>query len=78
MEKLTRRLGGQHVKRMVALLEEGEVAEVARGLLNYYDEGYRYSRSKHKLVKSYRVECPDGDPKRNASLILKEAERLKL
>lgn len=78
VQKLSRRLGGQHVKHIVELLEQGEVTEVARGLLHYYDEGYRYSRSKHKLVKSYRLECPDGDPKRNASLILKEAERLKL
>ncbi len=46
-KKLDKRLGGQRVQSVVSEIEQGRRGEAARLLLEYYDQAYLHSRSRH-------------------------------
>lgn len=46
-QQIRKRLGGQHVKRAIAALEAGNLAEAATIALTYYDKTYIFSLKKH-------------------------------
>jgi tRNA 2-selenouridine synthase len=50
-ERIGKRLGGQHVKRAVACIQDGELEEAVDIALTYYDKKYLHglSRNEHRI-----------------------------
>jgi tRNA 2-selenouridine synthase len=46
LSRIGKRLGPQHLKAALELLEEGNLTEVAKASLEYYDKAYAYSSTK--------------------------------
>jgi tRNA 2-selenouridine synthase len=50
-ERISKRLGGQHVKAAVECIEEGNFGNAAAIALNYYDKSYNYMLEKRECPK---------------------------
>ena len=61
INRISKRLGGQHVKRALEALDAGDLAEVARITLNYYDKAYRYGLEQRSEKQIIRLEIDEGD-----------------
>ena len=58
-DKIQKRLGGQHHKRAIEALNEGNIAEAASISLVYYDKAYAYSRQKYARPNMRFLDVPD-------------------
>lgn len=54
-EKIRKRFGPDRTKDLLALIENGELREAMRLVLQYYDKGYLHGLSKRKAVHVHRV-----------------------
>ncbi|MCB9186675.1 MAG: tRNA 2-selenouridine(34) synthase MnmH [Flavobacteriales bacterium] len=66
IRKLQQKLGGQHMKAVLELLDENKLDEVAKVLLNYYDKRYSYSQEKYLERKPLILELNSNDANENA------------
>lgn len=73
--RIQKRLGGLATKQAIESLENGDLAETVRITLRYYDKAYDFPQSTRKYQGVTFIECEDGDPEKNADLIL---ENLKI
>ena len=76
--RIQKRLGNEVTRSCLDALEQGRVDLVAARLLDYYDKSYTFSREKHKKAAASKVDCPDGDPRHNADLLIRQANQLSL
>lgn len=73
--RIQKRLGGLATQQAIQSLENGDLAEVVRITLHYYDKAYDFPQSTRKYEGVTFIECESGDPEKNADLIL---EHLKI
>jgi len=78
IRKLQQRLGGQHMKAALELLDTNRLAEVAALLLNYYDKRYAFSKKKYLDRKPFTIELKSNDAAENAKLMIALANKHKL
>ena len=64
IQKLSKRLGGQHFKRALEALQENKLEEVAVILLTYYDKAYELGISKRVELLQYQAEYETFDADR--------------
>lgn len=68
--RIGRRLGGQNLKNAVSALHERDFLSVANITLDYYDKTYEYGVNERDGIKKIEVETSQGDPRKNAELVL--------
>jgi tRNA 2-selenouridine synthase len=68
--RIQKRLGGLATKQAIESLENGDLAETARITLRYYDKAYDFPQSTRKYQGVTFIDCEDGNPEKNADLIL--------
>ncbi|CAN5426238.1 tRNA 2-selenouridine(34) synthase MnmH [soil metagenome] len=68
--RIQKRLGGLDTKLAIESLENGDLAEVVRITLRYYDKAYNFPHSEKKYEGVRFIECEDGDVMENAKRIL--------
>jgi tRNA 2-selenouridine synthase len=78
IRKLQQKLGGQHMKTALELLNENELDEVAKVLLNYYDKRYSFSKEKYLERKPLIIELDSNDANENASQLIALANEHRL
>ncbi len=71
MLKIGKRLGPQHVKRAVELLDENQIREAFCIALNYYDRSYMYNLTKSKVDVDVTIDIT-GQPKSEIAHMLIE------
>lgn len=76
--KLQQKLGGQHMKAALQLLEENRLSEVAELLLTYYDKRYSFSKEKYLDRKPLRIDLNSDNTLENAKLLIALANEEKL
>lgn len=62
IQKISKRLGGQHAKAALEALEENNLEEVASILLTYYDKAYEIGISKRKELLQFEAEYEFFNP----------------
>lgn len=62
IEKINKRLGGQHAKAALEALQENNLAEVASILLTYYDKAYQRGIDKRQDLLRYQAEYDFFNP----------------
>lgn len=72
--RIGRRIGGQNLKEAINALHAKDFLKVANITLDYYDKTYDYGVTERKDVKKIEIEVDEGDPRKNAELILKTVE----
>lgn len=72
-KRIQKRLGGLATKNSIAFIEEGNITEAFRILLQYYDKQYQKALDKRGLSESAinRIETDTVDEKVNTNLLLK-------
>ncbi len=70
VQRIKKRLGGLDAQNAMAALENGDLAEVVRLTLRYYDNAYDYPQRQRKYEGVIFVECVEGNPEKNAELII--------
>ena len=73
---LAKRLGGQRVKDALKLLDEGQLAEVAAMMLDYYDKLYEKWAAESRCRQRLHVDCPSIDAIDNARRVLEAVRDL--
>ncbi|MEO5644425.1 MAG: tRNA 2-selenouridine(34) synthase MnmH [Bacteroidia bacterium] len=68
--RIQKRLGGLATKQAIESLESGDLAEVVRITLHYYDKAYDFPQSTRNYEGVTFIESETGDPEKNAHLIL--------
>jgi tRNA 2-selenouridine synthase len=76
--KLQQKLGGQHMKATLELLNENRLAEVAELLLHYYDKRYAFSKEKYLDTKPFTVELNSNNAGENANRLIALANEHRL
>ncbi|WP_040664859.1 tRNA 2-selenouridine(34) synthase MnmH [Nafulsella turpanensis] len=71
IEKLGKRLGGQHAKAALEALQQNNLTEVAAILLVYYDKAYQQGIDKRKELLCYEAAYDFFDPEAISEDILK-------
>lgn len=71
--RIKKRLGGLATQQAIEALENGDLAEVTRITLRYYDKAYDFPHHDRKYEGVHFIETTTGDPEVNADLILKFA-----
>lgn len=61
-QRITKRLGGQHVKAAVAAIEAGDFATAARIALHYYDKAYDVMLERRGDAAIYRLAIESRNP----------------
>lgn len=74
MEKIVKKLGGQHFKAAKEKLLSGDLAATAEILLTYYDKAYEHGIKKHKERIIGIVSGKDDDATRLAEELVKRAD----
>lgn len=62
IEKVKKRLGGLATQQALQALQEGNLAEVARIMLLYYDKSYRHGLEKRTPESIYKISFEQEDP----------------
>ncbi|CAM4196000.1 tRNA 2-selenouridine(34) synthase MnmH [Cytophagaceae bacterium 50C-KIRBA] len=70
IEKIKKRLGGQHYQKALACLEMGEFEDVAAITLQYYDKAYLHGLEQRDLQKIQRLEIHSLDTQKQVEAIL--------
>lgn len=68
-ERIGKRLGGQHVKRAVECIQQGDLAEAVEIALSYYDKKYQHGMHKNDH-RTQEVDGKDLTPKQLAIKLL--------
>jgi len=71
IERIGKKLGGQHKKRAIEALREGNLAEVAGILLTYYDKSYDFLEEKRNQKVIATIHPESTDPQKIAQQIIK-------
>jgi tRNA 2-selenouridine synthase len=74
IDRIEKRLGGQHYKEALEALAIGDMATVAQILLVYYDKAYSYGLSQN-IIPPLVVNSNSIDPIKNADLVLAMANQ---
>ncbi|MBN1116103.1 MAG: tRNA 2-selenouridine(34) synthase MnmH [Bacteroidales bacterium] len=72
IDKIAKRLGGQHVKSAHNYLSEGNYFEVARTVLQYYDKAYSRGVSERDQKNVQYISVKNTEPEANADSLLKQ------
>jgi tRNA 2-selenouridine synthase len=75
--KIEKRLGGNNVKEALEFLKSGDLSNVARLLLYYYDKSYQFGKMKNSKISRIKIQSNTIDYKKNAALILEIANELR-
>lgn len=70
IQRITRRLGGQHANTAMEALESGDYETVADITLTYYDKAYLKGLSKRESHAVHTLQLADNDIKKNAEKII--------
>jgi tRNA 2-selenouridine synthase len=73
LERIQKRLGGQHYQAAIKALDEGNFAEVAKISLYYYDKAYLHGLSLREQNKVYYLEAKEVNAQENAQLLIQWA-----
>ncbi len=73
IEKIGRRLGGQHVKTAVEAIQQDDFATAIEIVLYYYDKTYAHGLSQKIPSHINYVHCPGADAAENAQWVLKKS-----
>lgn len=73
-ERIKKRLGGLDYKNSIEAFENGDLATATAIALRYYDKAYDHPHKERAYVNVTMIPCADGDPKKNAELILKATQ----
>ena len=73
LDRIQKRLGGQHHKAATLALANKDYAEVARITLEYYDKGYLIGLHKRDQNKVFKIETSTNNPLQNAQVLLESA-----
>ncbi|MBE0655527.1 MAG: tRNA 2-selenouridine(34) synthase MnmH, partial [Bacteroidales bacterium] len=73
MERIGKKIGGQHLNLAIASLEKNDYHTFAEIALNYYDKAYRFSLEKKAAADHIRISTDSGDPVVNARKIIHAA-----
>ncbi len=74
--KLTKRLGGQHVKAAVQHLNDGNLSEWLDIVLHYYDKAYQHGNDERKEGTIHAVEIAWQNPESEAKKLLSTAHSI--
>ena len=74
--KLTKRMGGQHVKSAIEFLMEGDVQGWVLLLLNYYDKTYDHSNSQRPPEKIHTINVEWSNPDSEVLQLIAASEKL--
>lgn len=72
-EKISKRLGGQHVKRAIESLQQNDFATAAEIALNYYDKSYNYMLSM-RVCPKMKVGSSGQTEDEIASMLIREKD----
>ena len=70
ISQLRQNMGGANVKTAIELVEQGDLHSAVDILLNYYDESYAHSASKHKINQPISVSLPSAVPAECAKILI--------
>ncbi|MFN8353550.1 MAG: tRNA 2-selenouridine(34) synthase MnmH [Spirosomataceae bacterium] len=70
LDRIQKRLGGQHHQAAIVALELGDYAQVAEITLRYYDKTYEFSLSQRPSTLQRLVEVPSINTHQNAAMLL--------
>ncbi|MFP4023586.1 MAG: tRNA 2-selenouridine(34) synthase MnmH [Thiohalospira sp.] len=73
--KISKRLGGQHAKKALESLNNGEFTKAAEITLNYYDKSYNFGLNKRDKNSVYNVNLKTDNPEKNAEIIIEFARK---
>jgi len=76
LQRIHKRLGGQHVKAAHVALAQKDYAAGAAIALRYYDKTYRYAIEKRKREPLFKLEMEADTPQQAASLLKKHLKAL--
>ncbi len=68
--RITRKLGGQHVKNAIELLDQNKLGEAASIALKYYDKSYEYGLENKNSKSISNLSCEALNPKQMAQLLI--------
>lgn len=75
LDRIKKRLGGLDYKNAMEALDRDDLAEATRLALRYYDKAYDHPHKVRDYANVQMIPCDDGDPFRNAQLILQAASK---
>jgi tRNA 2-selenouridine synthase len=78
IERIRKRLGGQHANAAIQALEQDDLAKVADITLTYYDKAYGFGLADRKSDKIYSLACEEDNPAENAQKVVDYAQQLGL
>lgn len=73
LDRIRKRLGGLDHKISTEAFENGDLATATAIALRYYDKAYDHPHKERKYANVLMIPCTDGNPQRNAELILEHA-----
>lgn len=73
LDRIKKRLGGQHHQAAIEALAQGDYATVANITLVYYDKAYRYDLAKRHASQIREISVTSTDAFENAALLLRWA-----
>jgi tRNA 2-selenouridine synthase len=76
--KIRNRFGGNRVKEALALLENDQLEDTVRLLLQYYDKAYAFSKEKYKKKEIASLQTASGDPGYIAGELITIANKLEI
>lgn len=76
VQRISKRLGGENTKKAIHSIEQNDYEQAVRIVLNYYDKYYLQGLQKRQKDKVHIIHSTSTDPDYNASLLLKEYEKL--
>ncbi|HHM21121.1 MAG TPA: tRNA 2-selenouridine(34) synthase MnmH [Bacteroidetes bacterium] len=74
LHKISKRLGGLHVKNATAAFSAGEVENAASIVLNYYDKAYRHATQKKPFIKKHTLQPECHLPEKMARQLIQFAD----
>ena len=73
--KISKRLGGQHVKSALECLKNGQLDKVADITLNYYDKSYKHGVESREKEKVFSIHLDKDNPEINAEILIEFAKK---
>jgi tRNA 2-selenouridine synthase len=73
LDRINKRLGGQHFAKACAALQEQDYAQVADITLVYYDKAYLFGISQREAQSVFKLALSGGDVVKNARQIIHAA-----
>ncbi|OQX75210.1 MAG: tRNA 2-selenouridine(34) synthase MnmH [Bacteroidetes bacterium 4484_276] len=70
VNKIEKRIGGQHAKKITAAIEAEDFYTAIQMVLGYYDKTYNYGLTKRENPKIYHLETNTLNARQNAGLVI--------